>query len=257
MSLFERDLPLSFEPVSTNADDIIVLDSDVEDDGYRSATKRRRVEDIGYRYMLGQTINIFAAGLRGPFEESWINPSLKTGVRAPTWKRLPQRKPLRNGQSPSRRNRPGNDPRIIRGNDSPRDNTLYEATEAAAAEFVVEPDKNIIDRKRLHVTAETDDRSNEAYYFNGHDDSSERRRSPDPSATSVHIVDDRGGHEDRGSRRDDRRREDLAKSHQGSTSQTTRGGPNVVSSNHDTIAKYTSLSRYALPFSHDHDYIQT
>ena len=252
MNLFERNLPLSFEPVSTAVDDIIVLDSDVEDDGYCSATKRRRVEEIGHRYLQGQTINVFAAGLRGSFEHSWANPWRKKGVGAHTWKRLPQRTPLTNGHAPSQ-HRTGKNGRNIRDVDDPRGNALYEATEAAV-KFGVEPEKNITDRKRPHVMAETDDGLNEACYIKDHDDCSEGRCSPEPFATSIHIVND-GGHEDQGSRRDDRRQENHAKFAQSSTPRTITDGPNLISSNHDTAAQYTSLSRYALPFSHNHETI--
>ncbi len=75
MSLFERSLPLRFEPVSVPPSDIIVPDSDDDDeDTYRHPAKRRRVEEIGRRYMCGQPIEIFSARLKGPFGNDWVNP---------------------------------------------------------------------------------------------------------------------------------------------------------------------------------------
>ncbi len=68
--------PLDFEPLETPREDILCPGSDQEydyDDDKR-AKKKLRVEILGRQYLEGRPLFIQSAGLRGPFEEAWVNP---------------------------------------------------------------------------------------------------------------------------------------------------------------------------------------
>ena len=68
--------PLDFEPVETPPEDILYPGSDQEYDydDEKRAKKKLRVEILGRQYLEGRPLFIQSAGLRGPFEEGWINP---------------------------------------------------------------------------------------------------------------------------------------------------------------------------------------
>ena len=68
--------PLDFEPVETPPEDILCPGSDqeYEYDDEKRAKKKLRVEILGRQYLEGRPLFIQSAGLRGPFEEGWINP---------------------------------------------------------------------------------------------------------------------------------------------------------------------------------------
>lgn len=82
MSLFERSLPLSFEPLIPEPSDVIVSESESDAQAYRTFAKRRRVEDIARRYVAGHPVEIFSAKLKGPFDGGWVNPWNKRPARA-------------------------------------------------------------------------------------------------------------------------------------------------------------------------------
>ncbi|KAK0512041.1 hypothetical protein JMJ35_005169 [Cladonia borealis] len=68
--------PLDFEPLETRPEDILYPGSDQEydyDDDKR-AKKKLRVEILGRQYLEGRPLFIQSAGLRGPFEDGWVNP---------------------------------------------------------------------------------------------------------------------------------------------------------------------------------------
>lgn len=68
--------PLDFEPLETPPEDILCPGSDQEydyDDDKR-AKKKLRVEILGRQYLEGRPLFIQSAGLRGPFEDGWVNP---------------------------------------------------------------------------------------------------------------------------------------------------------------------------------------
>ena len=68
--------PLDFEPVETVPEDILYpgSDQDYDYDDHKRAKKKLRVEILGRQYLEGRPLFIQSAGLRGPFEEGWINP---------------------------------------------------------------------------------------------------------------------------------------------------------------------------------------
>lgn len=68
--------PLDFEPIETQPEDILYPGSDQEYDydEEKHAKKKLRVEILGRQYLEGRPLFIQSAGLRGPFEEGWVNP---------------------------------------------------------------------------------------------------------------------------------------------------------------------------------------
>lgn len=68
--------PLDFEPVETPPEEILCPGSDQEYDydDEKRAKKKLRVEILGRQYLEGRPLFIQSAGLRGPFEEGWVNP---------------------------------------------------------------------------------------------------------------------------------------------------------------------------------------
>ncbi|KAI0438903.1 hypothetical protein F4803DRAFT_533379 [Xylaria telfairii] len=69
---------LCLAPSPSNPDDIICPGSDQEADGATKASKYRRYEEHGRRYLQGRPLRIFSASLRGPFDRAsgWQNPWL-------------------------------------------------------------------------------------------------------------------------------------------------------------------------------------
>ncbi len=68
--------PLNFEPIETPPKDILCPGSDQEYDydDHKRAKKKLRVEILGRQYLEGRPLFIQSAGLRGPFDEGWVNP---------------------------------------------------------------------------------------------------------------------------------------------------------------------------------------
>lgn len=78
---FHRSVsPLSFSPIAIPASAAISIsecsDLDLDSDGAGSfrPSKRRRIEEIGKRYLEGKPLYILSAGIRGPFGNGWENP---------------------------------------------------------------------------------------------------------------------------------------------------------------------------------------
>ena len=75
MNLSRRALsPVSYEPLEPDHEDGDFPESNSGDDGAFLARKRRRVENLGRRYLAGEPIFIFSASLKGPFGDGWVNP---------------------------------------------------------------------------------------------------------------------------------------------------------------------------------------
>ena len=68
--------PLDFEPVETPPEDVLYPGSDQEHDydDEKRVKKKLRVEILGRQYLEGRPLFIQSAGLRGPFDEGWVNP---------------------------------------------------------------------------------------------------------------------------------------------------------------------------------------
>lgn len=66
--------PVNFEPESPSPEDILCFGSDQEETQDDRRRKRRRVENLGKQYLEGKGLFILTAGLRGPFDEGWVNP---------------------------------------------------------------------------------------------------------------------------------------------------------------------------------------
>ncbi|KAI9703796.1 MAG: hypothetical protein M1836_007566 [Candelina mexicana] len=81
MSFLRHASPLTFEPLSPSSSEILVRDSEDDDDIDQRAAKRRRVEKLGQQYLRGQPLLISTATLLGPFDANWVNPWKRTGLR--------------------------------------------------------------------------------------------------------------------------------------------------------------------------------
>ncbi|PGG98748.1 hypothetical protein AJ79_08768 [Helicocarpus griseus UAMH5409] len=68
--------PLHFEPLSPRPSDILPDFPDTEDklDEAARVAKRRRIEKLGQDYLEGKQLFILSAGLKGPFNDGWVNP---------------------------------------------------------------------------------------------------------------------------------------------------------------------------------------
>ncbi|KAL6719454.1 hypothetical protein ACLMJK_003694 [Lecanora helva] len=66
--------PLHFEPLEPKASDILWPGSEDEADEDKREKKRLRVEILGKQYLEGKPLFIQSAGLRGPFDDGWVNP---------------------------------------------------------------------------------------------------------------------------------------------------------------------------------------
>jgi len=66
--------PLYFEPISIPSKDVLWPGSDDEADEGERERKRVRIEELGKQYLDGRTLFIQTAGLRGPFDQGWVNP---------------------------------------------------------------------------------------------------------------------------------------------------------------------------------------
>lgn len=66
--------PLHFEPLDIPPEDILYPGSDDEADEGEREKKRVRIEDLGRQYLDGRPLFIQSAGLRGPFDQGWVNP---------------------------------------------------------------------------------------------------------------------------------------------------------------------------------------
>lgn len=86
---FRRPIsPLSLETVPTPQAEIgDLLGSDDELDESAREAKRRRIERLGESYLKGQPLFILSASLRGPFDNSWVNPWTKNRKHATVSKR--------------------------------------------------------------------------------------------------------------------------------------------------------------------------
>ncbi|PGH17109.1 hypothetical protein AJ80_04984 [Polytolypa hystricis UAMH7299] len=75
--------PISFEALSPIPAEPLVEPSDSEDelDDTARAAKRRRIEQLGRAYLEGKPLFILTAGLKGPFEDGWVNPWSRSRVR--------------------------------------------------------------------------------------------------------------------------------------------------------------------------------
>ncbi|KAI9754541.1 MAG: hypothetical protein M1835_000889, partial [Candelina submexicana] len=82
MSFLRHASPLTFEPLSPSPSEILVRDSEDDDDIDQRAAKRRRVERLGQQYLRGQPLLISTATLLGPFDANWVNPWKRTGHRS-------------------------------------------------------------------------------------------------------------------------------------------------------------------------------
>ena len=65
--------PLHFEPISVPPEDVLCLGSD-DDDTVERHRKRRRIEELGQKYLEGKPLFIQSASLRGPLHNGWVNP---------------------------------------------------------------------------------------------------------------------------------------------------------------------------------------
>ena len=65
---------VNFEPLSPSASDIILQESDSDNDCEERSAKRRRIEHKARAYLDGQLPLIFSAALKGPFSNGWGNP---------------------------------------------------------------------------------------------------------------------------------------------------------------------------------------
>ncbi|OCK86453.1 hypothetical protein K432DRAFT_421018 [Lepidopterella palustris CBS 459.81] len=63
-----------YDPITTNATDILEHDPDLEDDIEQRGVKRQRIESIAAQYLRGTTPYIFSAVLRGPLGGGWSPP---------------------------------------------------------------------------------------------------------------------------------------------------------------------------------------
>ena len=65
---------LEAEPLSILPEDELFEGSDDEISGNEQRRKRRRIEDLGRKYLEGKPLFILSAGLKGPLQPGWINP---------------------------------------------------------------------------------------------------------------------------------------------------------------------------------------
>ncbi len=80
MSFLRPTSPLTFEPLSPSPSEILLRDSEEDDDIDQRASKRRRIEKLGQQYLRGQPLLISTASLKGPLNASWVNPWKKAGL---------------------------------------------------------------------------------------------------------------------------------------------------------------------------------
>jgi len=66
--------PLHFEPLQTSYEDVLWPGSDDEADEDQREKKRVRIEEFGKQYLEGRPLYIQSSGLRGPFDQGWVNP---------------------------------------------------------------------------------------------------------------------------------------------------------------------------------------
>ncbi|KAL8827870.1 MAG: hypothetical protein Q9191_002932, partial [Dirinaria sp. TL-2023a] len=66
--------PLEAEPISLLPEDEFFARSDDERSENELRRKRRRIEDLGRKYLEGKPLFILSAGLKGPFKPGWNNP---------------------------------------------------------------------------------------------------------------------------------------------------------------------------------------
>lgn len=66
--------PLHFEALENPPEDVLWPGSDQEADEGERKKKRVRIEGLGTQYLDGRPLFIQSAGLRGPFNQGWVNP---------------------------------------------------------------------------------------------------------------------------------------------------------------------------------------
>ena len=73
--------PLNSEPLEVAHEDILCYGSDDELDSDEREKRKVRIEDLGKQYLEGRPLYILSAGLRGPFDNGWINPWTRNGKK--------------------------------------------------------------------------------------------------------------------------------------------------------------------------------
>ncbi|MCJ1469634.1 hypothetical protein MMC07_008270 [Pseudocyphellaria aurata] len=69
--------PVNSEPLIPLTEDIVCLGSDDEKSVEEHRDKRRRIEFQAQQYLQGRPLFILSAGLRGPLNDTWVNPWAK------------------------------------------------------------------------------------------------------------------------------------------------------------------------------------